>query len=53
MLDLEPGLPVLYISGYAMDVIKSRYDLVGDRTLLIKPIPALELLQRIREALDR
>ena len=53
MLDLEPGLPVLYISGYAMDVIKSRYDLVGERTLLIKPIPALELLQRIREALDR
>ena len=52
MAALRPGLRVLYMSGYADDVIVHRGVLV-QRTLLVqKPFTKGTLLQKVREALD-
>ena len=46
----RPGLPVLYLSGYAHDVIESRG--VTRVNLLPKPFTLRDLTDRVREALD-
>ncbi len=53
MREQDPGIRILFTSGYTMDVIASRDTLVEEGQLLIKPVPPLELLRRVREALDR
>ncbi|MDD2735728.1 MAG: ATP-binding protein [Desulfuromonadaceae bacterium] len=53
MRKLDPGVRVIYTSGYTRDVIESRDARVDEGSLLMKPIPPFELLQRVRETLDR
>jgi CheY-like chemotaxis protein len=49
----NPAAKILYVSGYTMDFIRSR-DLVDDRTeLIMKPVQRYDLLQKVREMLDR
>jgi two-component system cell cycle sensor histidine kinase/response regulator CckA len=52
LLELRPGLHVLYMSGYTDDVINNRGILREDTLLLPKPFTRATLLRRVREALD-
>jgi PAS domain S-box-containing protein len=49
----HPGLPVLFISGYAFDVIRHRALLDDGVDLLMKPFTPRALLARVRELLER
>ena len=52
VLEMFPGLPVLYISGYADNII-ARHGVLGDGVELIgKPFSATELQRRVRKLLD-
>lgn len=48
----RPGLPVLWISGYAADVIEA-HGVRGPIDLLNKPFTATALVERVRTALER
>jgi PAS domain S-box-containing protein len=50
---LQPGIKVLFISGYTADIIHSRGDLDDGVELLMKPVDPLELARKVREILDR
>lgn len=52
LLELRPGLHVLYMSGYAHGVINDRGILSENALLLPKPFTRAILLRRVREALD-
>jgi CheY-like chemotaxis protein len=52
LLELRPGLRVLYMSGYAHGVINNRGILSENALLLPKPFTRAILLRRVREALD-
>jgi CheY-like chemotaxis protein len=47
-----PEVKILFISGYARDIILSRGDLGSEENLLTKPIKPDELLHHIRRILD-
>jgi FixJ family two-component response regulator len=49
----QPGLPVVFLSGYAEPVLAARKTLPPGVTLLTKPVPARVLLDAVRDALDR
>jgi PAS domain S-box-containing protein len=49
----QPGLPVVYVSGYAEPMLTARKTLPPGVTLLTKPVPERTLLDAVREALDR
>ena len=49
----KPQLPVLFISGYADDILADHGIVGADVSLMTKPITALELGQRIREMLPQ
>jgi two-component system, cell cycle sensor histidine kinase and response regulator CckA len=51
LLELRPGLHVLYMSGYTDDVINNR-GLPENTLLLPKPFTRALLLRKVREALD-
>jgi two-component system, cell cycle sensor histidine kinase and response regulator CckA len=52
LLELEPGLRVLYMSGYTDNTI-ARHGVLEEGTLFIaKPFTAKELARRVRNALD-
>jgi PAS domain S-box-containing protein len=48
----RPGLPVIYMSGYAEPLIGSRTALPVDVTVLSKPVTEREILEAIRRTLD-
>jgi CheY-like chemotaxis protein len=48
----RPGLPVLYVSGYADEVLGSPDDLLANGMLLLKPFSPDTLAARVRELLD-
>ena len=48
----RPGLQVLYVSGYADEVLGPREDLLAQGTLLLKPFSPETLSARVRELLD-
>jgi len=48
----RPNLRVIYMSGYADDVISHRGVLLAGATLLLKPFTRRVLLTKIRESLD-
>ena len=48
----RPGLPVLYVSGYADEVLGPREDLLAKGMLLLKPFSPETLSARVRELLD-
>jgi DNA-binding NarL/FixJ family response regulator len=52
LLELRPGLHVLYMSGYTDDVISNRGVLPENTLLLPKPFTRAILLRRVREALN-
>ena len=50
----DPGIRLLYVSGYTADQLRSaQTDLGADATLLPKPFTSDGLLRRVREVLDR
>ena len=52
LIELQPALPVLYMSGYAEDAIVERGVLEAGLAFLSKPFDALEVVRRVREMLD-
>ena len=50
---LRPGVPVVYMSGYAQPFISGESTLETDTILITKPFTQVELLAHLREALDR
>ena len=48
----RPGLPVLYVSGYAADSAAIEEALRGGDGFLAKPFAATDLAQRVRQLLD-
>jgi PAS domain S-box-containing protein len=53
VLQRSPGLPVLFISGYAGDELKRQGAIGGDVPLLQKPYTQQELGEQVRRALGR
>jgi FixJ family two-component response regulator len=51
--ELRPGLPVLYMSGYAHQVLHAQGTLDPGVELLEKPFTQHDLLSRLRLVLDR
>ena len=51
--ELRPGIPVLYMSGYAQAVIGPMGDLSAGHTILDKPFTEAALLERVADALSR
>ena len=49
----QPGLPILYTSGFAGEDIVRRGLLAADRPFLQKPFTPGELARKVREVLDR
>ena len=49
----DPGIRILYVSGYTADQLRSQTDLGADATLLPKPFTSDGLLRKVREILDR
>jgi two-component system cell cycle sensor histidine kinase/response regulator CckA len=50
----DPGVRLLYVSGYTADQLRSSHsDLGTDATLLSKPFTSEGLLRKVREVLDR
>jgi DNA-binding response OmpR family regulator len=52
MRELQPGLPVLYVSGYDDEIVARHGVLESHTPLLQKPFDTHALLARVREALD-
>ena len=50
---LRPGLPVLYLSGYAEECTPAEEAIPSGSVCLRKPFKAHELAARVREALDK
>ena len=49
--ELRPGIPVIFVSGYAPDGPHSKFDAPLDGPLISKPFPPETLLHAIRDAL--
>jgi PAS domain S-box-containing protein len=50
----DPGIRILYVSGYTADELRSaQTELGADATLLAKPFTSGGLLRKVREVLDR
>jgi PAS domain S-box-containing protein len=49
---LQPGVKILYSSGYTADFIQSRGVSEEGIELIMKPVQPTELLRKVREALD-
>ena len=50
--EVRPGIPLIYMSGYAQAILDSRGRLEPGKTLLEKPFSEAELLTAVREALE-
>lgn len=50
---IDPGVKILYTSGYTLDTIQSRDVIDEGAELVMKPIQPLELLRKVRELFDR
>ena len=53
LVDRQPDLGVLFMSGYAESLLSARGGLDPDVPVLAKPFREAELLRRVRETLDR
>jgi CheY-like chemotaxis protein len=50
---IRPGIKVLFISGYSADMISKEGILEEGSSFISKPVSPSELLQKVRELLDR
>jgi DNA-binding response OmpR family regulator len=51
--NIRPGVPVIFTSGYTADIIHKKGFLEEGVDLILKPVSMSELLQKVREVLDR
>jgi hypothetical protein len=49
---LRPGVPLLYMSGFAQRVLRPLGHLEDNIAVIEKPVSAAELLFRVRQTLD-
>jgi CheY-like chemotaxis protein len=49
---VRPGLPVVYSSGYALEVLAQQGRAPAESIILVKPYRKAELAERLREALS-
>ncbi|MGB9118644.1 hypothetical protein [Bradyrhizobium sp.] len=49
--EIRPGLPVVFSSGYALDMLAQQGRASAKSIVLIKPYRKAELAERLREAL--
>ena len=52
LLQENPKLKVIYMSGYSAEVVGKDFPMAEDVTFLTKPFPAQKLAQTIRDSLD-
>jgi len=50
---MTPGVKVLFLSGYAPDVVRQRVLIDDGMPVVNKPISPAELLRKVREMLDK
>lgn len=50
---IRPGIKALFMSGYAPEMVRAKVLLGDAASLLAKPLSPTELLQKVRETLDR
>ncbi|MEI6206468.1 MAG: ATP-binding protein [Desulfuromonadales bacterium] len=50
---IAPGIAALFISGYTAEFIQNHGEIAEEAEFVMKPINTLELLHKIRKALDR
>jgi PAS domain S-box-containing protein len=50
---LQPDIKVIFVTGYSADIVRSRGEIDEDVELVMKPINASELLNKIRSTLDK
>lgn len=53
ILALRPGMKVIFISGYSADILAKQGIMESEVDVIAKPISPVELLQKIRQVLDR
>jgi len=49
---IEPGIKVLFTSGYMADVLQNHGNVDEQFEILMKPVAPLELAKKVRELLD-
>jgi CheY-like chemotaxis protein len=49
--EIRPGLPVVYSSGYALEMLAQQGRAPAQSIILVKPYRKVELAERLREAL--
>jgi CheY-like chemotaxis protein len=48
----DPGLKIIYTSGYSREIAGKELELFNGENFLQKPCPTLQLLRCVRESLD-
>ena len=49
---IQPGMKILFTSGYTADIIRSRGELEEGEEIVQKPVDPLDLLAKMRQILD-
>ena len=49
---IKPDMKVIFMSGYAPDIVKKKVSLENGSYILYKPVSPFELLRKIRSVLD-
>ena len=50
---VSPGIKILFVSGYTMDIIKNKELTESGFDFIHKPVRPQELLKKVREVLDK
>ena len=50
--EMKPGIKALFMSGYCKDIIKETHIIEKELNFISKPVSPIELLRKVREALD-
>lgn len=50
---LQPDIKVIFVSGYSADIVRSRGEIDADAELIMKPVNAAELLNKVRNTIDK
>ncbi len=53
MLQIKPGIVVLFISGHYVDIIGQHGDLGEHAEIILKPVQPAAIIKKVREMLDR